>query len=132
MNADEIRSLLEEVFFEEEYEIGEQEYERRGQPLMRLYVKHYSERLKRHMPMIGIENNAIVDDVWQMTWALATQKYSMKIPNANARTFLMLAKEKLKDILTINRMSEKLLSDMREMDKNPDAILRDFKLNRLL
>jgi len=74
MNEDEIRSLLEEVFFEGEYEIGVQEYEKYKVPLSRFYVKHYSERLGRHMPMIVIENyiigTTIVEDVWQINWTL--------------------------------------------------------------
>jgi hypothetical protein len=144
MNADEIRSLLKEVFFE--YEISVQEYEKYKVPLSRFYVKHYSERLGRHMPMIVIENliigTIIVEDVWQMSWTLPKQNYCMNIPGTSAKrnpkdvgdpkAFLMLSKEKLNDILLINKLNEKLMSDMKEMDKNPAAIVRDFKLKNII
>jgi hypothetical protein len=144
MNADEIRSLLKEVFFE--YEISVQEYEKYKVPLSRFYVKHYSERLGRHMPMIVIENliigTIIVEDVWQMSWTLPKQNYCMNIPGTSTKrnpkdvgdpkAFLMLSKEKLNDILLINKLNEKLMSDMKEMDKNPAAIVRDFKLKNII
>jgi len=144
MNADEIRSLLKEVFFE--YEISVQEYEKYKVPLSRFYVKHYSERLGRHMPMIVIENliigTIIVEDVWQMSWTLPKQNYCMNIPGTSTKrnpkdvgdpkAFLMLSKEKLSDILLINKLNEKLMSDMKEMDKNPAAIVRDFKLKNII
>ncbi len=144
MNADEIRSLLKEVFFE--YEISVQEYEKYKVPLSRFYVKHYSERLGRHMPMIVIENliigTIIVEDVWQMSWTLPKQNYCMNIPGTSTKrnpkdvgdpkAFLMLSKEKLNDILLINKLNEKRMSDMKEMDKNPAAIVRDFKLKNII
>ena len=146
MNADEIKSLLEEVFFEEEYKIAGSEYIRYNMSLKRFYVKCYSDKLNGHFPMIVIENliigTTIVEDVWEMNWTLPKQNYHMNIPGTSTKrnpndvgdpkAFLMLSKEKLKDILLINRLNEKLMSDIKEMDKNPTAIVRDFKLKNIL
>jgi|688.fasta_scaffold90061_2 hypothetical protein len=146
MNADEIKSLLEEVFFEDEYKISNQEYERYRAQRMRFYVDVYSEKLNKHIPMLTIENfimgTTVIDDVWQMTWTLPTQNYYMTIPGTSfkrnpndvgdPKTFLMLSKEKLNDILLINRLTKKLMDDMREMDKEPMTIIREFKLKNIL
>ena len=146
MNADEIKSLLKEVFFEEEYKIAVGEYVKYNLSLKRFYLKCYSKKLNNHCSMIVIENlimgTSIVEDVWQITWTLPNQDYYMTIPGTSTKrnpndvgdpkTFLMLSKEKLNDILLINALNKKLMSDMNEMDKNPTKIVRDFKLNNIL
>lgn len=146
MNADEIKSLLKEVFFEEEYKIAVSEYVKYNLSLKRFYVKCYSEKLNNHFPMIVIENyiigTTIVEDVWQINWTLPKQNYYMNIPGTSTKrnpkdvgdpkAFLMLSKEKLNDILLINALNEKLMSDMNEMDRNPTKIVRDFKLKNIL
>ena len=146
MNADEIKSLLEEVFFEEEYKIAGSEYIRYNMSLKRFYVKCYSYKLNGHFSMIVIENliigTTIVEDVWEMNWTLPKQNYHMNIPGTSTKrnpndvgdpkAFLMLSKEKLNDILLINNLNEKLMSDINEMYKNPTAIVRDFKLKNIL
>jgi hypothetical protein len=146
MNADEIKSLLEEVFFEEEYKIAVSEYVKYNLSLKRFYVKCYSKKLNNHSTMIVIENyiigTTIVEDVWQINWSLPKQNYYMTIPGTSTKrnpndvgdpkSFLMLTKEKMNDILLINKLNEKLMSDMKEMDKNPTKIVRDFKLKNIL
>jgi hypothetical protein len=146
MNADEIKSLLEEVFFEDKYKIIESEYKRYNMSLKRFYVKCYSDKLNGHLSMIVIENliigTTIVEDVWEMNWTLPKQNYHMNIPGTSTKrnpndvgdpkAFLMLSKEKLNDILLINNLNEKLMSDINEMHKNPTAIVRDFKLKKIL
>ncbi len=146
MNADEIKSLLKEVFFEEEYKIAVSEYVKYNLSLKRFYVRRYSKKLNNHSTMIVIENyiigTTIVEDVWQINWTLPKQNYYMNIPGTSTKrnpkdvgdpkAFLMLSKEKLNDILLINALNEKLMSDMNEMDKNPTKIVRDFKLKNIL
>jgi hypothetical protein len=146
MTSDEIKSLLEEVFFEDEYEISEKEYEKYKQSLKRFYLKVYSEKLKHHTPMITIEKyvigNIILDDVWEMIWSLPHQSYYMNIPGTSTKrnpkdvgdpkAFLMMSKEKLKDILLINKLNSNLMSDMKNMKEDSTRVIRDFKLNNLV
>ena len=146
MNADELKSLLKEVFFEEEYKIGVSEYVKYNLSLKRFYVRRYSKKLNNHTTMIVIENliigTTIVEDVWQINWTLPKQNYYTNIPGTSTKrnpkdvgdpkSFLMLCKEKINDILLINTLNEKLMSDMKEMDENPTKIVRDFKLKNIL
>jgi len=146
MTSDEIKSLLEEVFFEDEYEISEKEYEKYEQSLKRFYLKVYSEKLKHHTPMINIQNyvigTTILDDVWEMIWSLPNQNYYMKIPGTSnkrnlkdvgdPKVFLMMSKEKLKDILLINKLNNNLMSDMKNMSEDSTRVIRDFKLKNLV
>ena len=151
MTSDEIKSLLQEVFFEDEYEVSEIEYEKYKEPLKRFYLKVYSEKLKRHTPMITIENyvigTTIVHDVWEMIWSLPNQNYYMNIPGTSLflgtstkrnpkdvgdpKAFLMMSKEKLKDILLINKLNNNLMSDMKNMKEDSTRLIRDYKLNNL-
>ena len=146
MNADEIKSLLEEVFFEEEYEIGEINYFKYHNPLKRFYIKCYSEKMKKRMTMLVVDNyiigTTIVEDVWQITWTLPKQNYYMNIPGTSTKrnprdvgdpkSFLMLSKEKLKDVILINEMNRRLMEDMGRMKDEPTTIVRDFKLKKIL
>jgi len=146
MNADEIKSLLEEVFFEEEYEIGEINYFKYDSPLKRFYIKCYSEKMKKRMTMLVVDNyiigTTIVEDVWQITWTLPKQNYYMNIPGTSTKrnprdvgdpkSFLMLSKEKLKDVILINEMNRRLMEDMGRMKDEPTTIVRDFKLKKIL
>ena len=98
------------------------------------------------MSMLLIDNyiigTTIVEDVWQITWTLPNQNYYMKIPGTSTKrnpkdvgdpkSFLMLSKQKLKDVILINEMNRRLMEDMRRMDKEPIEIVRDFKLNNIL
>jgi len=146
MTADEIKSLLEEVFFEDEYKIGESEYIRYNMNLSRLFVKCYSERLNGYYTKIIIENyimgTTIVEDMWEMKWSLPKQNYYMLIPGTSkkrnqndvgdTKSFLILSKEKLKDIILIEEMNRILIEDMGRMKDGPTEIIRDFKLNNIL
>ena len=145
MTSDEIKSLLQEVFFEDEYEVSEIEYEKYKEPLKRFYLKVYSEKLKHHTPMITIENyvigTTIVHDVWEMIWSLPHQNYYMKIPGTSTKrnskdvgdpkVFLMISKKKLKDILLINKLNSNLMSNMKSMNEDSMNAIRDFKINNL-
>lgn len=146
MNAYEIKSLFEEVFFEEEYEICDADYVKYAHSLKRIYVKCYSEKLNKHMTMLVVDNysigTTIVEDVWQITWTLPNQNYYMNIPGTSTKrnpkdvgdpkSFLMLSKQKLKDVLLINEMNRRLMEDMKRMDKEPIEIVRDFKIDKLI
>ena len=146
MKADEIKSLLEAVFFEDEYEIYDVDYVKYGHKLKRIFVKCYSERLNKHMAMLFVDNyiigTTIVEDVWQITWTLPNQNYYMNIPGTSTKrnpkdigdtkSFLMLSKQKLKDVILINKMNRRLMEDMRRMDNEPTEIVRDFKLKQIL
>ena len=146
MTADEIKSLLEVVFFEDEYEIYDVDYVKYGHKLKRIFVKCYSERLNKHMAMLFVDNyiigTTIVEDVWQITWTLPNQNYYMNIPGTSTKrnpkdigdtkSFLMLSKQKLKDVILINKMNRRLMEDMRRMDNEPTEIIRDFKLKQIL
>lgn len=138
MSADEIKGFLEEAFFEEEYRIKEEYYKKYGDDLKRFYIMCYSKKLKKHiMQMVTIQNyitgTAVHEDVWEMVWTLPTQNYYMNIPSEeDVKSFLMLSKEKVKEILLINEMNKNLLDDMVKMDRNPREIIRDFKLERIL
>jgi hypothetical protein len=138
MSADEIKGFLEEAFFEEEYRIKEECYKKYGDDLKRFYIMCYSKKLKRHITqMVTIQNyitgTAVHEDVWEMVWTLPTQNYYMNIPSEeDVKSFLMLSKEKVKEILLINEMNKNLLDDMVKMDRNPREIIRDFKLERIL
>jgi hypothetical protein len=119
MTSDEIKSLLEQVFFEDEYEVSEKEYEKYKERFKIFYLKVYSEKLNTHIPMITIKNytigTTIVNDVWQMIWSLPDQNYYMSIPGTSTKrnskdvgdtkSFLMISKERLKDILLINKLN---------------------------
>jgi hypothetical protein len=142
MTAEEIKNLLEEVFFEDKYKIVSGGYK----GLTKFYVKAYSEKLKKHTVYITIANysigSTVCNDVWEMMWTLPTQNYYMNIPGTSIKrnpkdigdpkAFLILSKEKLDDVLLISRLNNKLLSDMKEMDKNPIELIRDFKVNSIL
>jgi len=135
MSADEIKGFLEEAFFEEEYRIKEECHKKYGDDLKRFYIMCYSKKLKKHMSMVTIQNyitgTAVHEDVWEMVWTLPTQNYYMNIPSEeDVKSFLMLSKEKLKEILLINEMNKNLLDDMVKMNRNPREIIRDFKLER--
>ena len=146
MNSDEIKSLLHEVFFEDEYKISEEDYTKYDKPMKRFYIKCYDKRLRTHFTKIVIDNliigTTIVGDKWSMNWSLPTQNYSTMIPgtsiNRNSKdvgdtkVFLLISKEKLKDILIINDMNRTLLEDMERMYKNPIEIIREYKLKELL
>lgn len=146
MNADEMKSLLEEVFFEDEYRIAEKSYKKYDVEVICFNLKVYSEKLKRHMVEMVIENyiigTTICDDVWEMTWSLPKQNYYMKIPGTSTKrnpkdvgdpkAFLMLSKEKLKDILLMRMMNKNLMSDLKGMKENPMEMVRDFKLKKIL
>jgi hypothetical protein len=146
MNADEMKSLLEEVFFEDEYRIAEKNYKKYDVEVICFNLKVYSEKLKRHMIEMVIENyiigTTICDDVWEMTWSLPKQNYYMKIPGTSTKrnpkdvgdpkAFLMLSKEKLKDILSMRMMNKNLMSDLKGMKENPMEMVRDFKLKNIL
>ena len=146
MTADEIKSLLEAVFFEDEYEIYDVDYVKYGHKLKRIFVKCYSERLNNHMAMLVVDNyiigTTIVEDVWRITWTLPNQNYYMNIPGTSTKrnpkdigdtkSFLMLSKQKLKDVILINEMNRRLMEDMRRMDNEPTEIIRDFKLKQIL
>ncbi len=142
MTAEEIKNLLEEVFFEDKYKIVGSGYK----VLAKFYVKAYSEKLDKHTVYITIANYAIgstvYNDVWEMVWSLPTQNYYMNIPGTSIKrnpkdigdpkAFLMLSKEKLDDVLLIIELNNNLLSDMKEMGKNPIALIRDFKIERII
>lgn len=146
MNADEMKSLLEEVFFEDEYRIAEKNYKKYDVEVISFNLKVYSEKLKRHIIEMVIENyiigTTICDDVWEMTWSLPKQNYYMKIPGTSTKrnpkdvgdpkAFLMLSKEKLKDILLMRMMNKNLMSDLKGMKENPMEMVRDFKLKKIL
>ena len=96
--------------------------------------------------MITIEKyvigNLILDDVWEMIWSLPHQSYYMNIPGTSTKrnpkdvgdpkAFLMMSKEKLKDILLINKLNSNLMSDMKNMKEDSTRVIRDFKLNNLV
>lgn len=146
MNADEMKSLLEEVFFEDEYRIAEKSYKKYDVEVICFNLKVYSEKFKRHIVEMVIENyiigTTICDDVWEMTWSLPKQNYYMKIPGTSTKrnpkdvgdpkAFLMLSKEKLKDILLMRMMNKNLMSDLKGMKENPMEMVRDFKLKNIL
>lgn len=146
MNGDEIKSLLHEVFFEDEYKISEEDYKKYDTPMKRFYIKCYDNRLKSYFTKIVIDNliigTTIVGDKWSMRWSLPSQNYRMDIPGTSidrnpkdvgdSKAFLLLSKEKLKDILLINDMNRNLLEDIQRMDKHPIEIIREYKLKELL
>lgn len=145
MTSDEIKSLLEQVFFEDEYEVSEKEYEKYKERFKIFYLKVYSEKLNDHIPMITIKNHTIgttiVNDVWQMIWSLPDQNYYMSIPGTSTKrnskdvgdtkSFLMISKERLKDILLINKLNSNLMSNMKNMNEDSMNTIRDFKINNL-
>ena len=145
MTSDEIKSLLEQVFFEDEYEVSEKEYEKYKERFKIFYLKVYSEKLNTHIPMITIKNHTIgttiVNDVWQMIWSLPDQNYYMSIPGTSTKinskdvgdtkSFLMISKERLKDILLINKLNSNLMSNMKNMNEDSMNAIRDFKINNL-
>jgi hypothetical protein len=145
MTSDEIKSLLEQVFFEDEYEVSEKEYEKYKERFKIFYLKVYSEKLNTHIPMITIKNytigTTIVNDVWQMIWSLPDQNYYMSIPGTSTKrnskdvgdtkSFLMISKERLKDILLINKLNSNLMSNMKNMNEDSMNTIRDFKINNL-
>ena len=97
------------------------------------------------MVMIVIQNyiigTTICSDIWEMIWTLPNQNYYMKIPGTSIKRnpkdvgdpkgFLMLSKEKLKDILLINKLNSTLMDDMMEMKGNSVKMVRDNKLKKL-
>mgnify|MGYP000948753135 CR=1 FL=1 len=145
MNTNELRELLKEVFYEDEYKISETDYIKYDEELTRFNIKVYSKKMNKHMVMIVIQNYIIgttmCSDIWEMIWTLPNQNYYMKIPGTSikrnpkdvgdSKGFLMLSKEKLKDILLINRLNCELMNDMEEMKKNSMVIVRDYKLKEL-
>jgi hypothetical protein len=145
MNTNELRELLKEVFCEDEYMISETDYIKYDEELKRFNIKVYSEKMNKHMTIIVIQNYIIATtmckDVWEMIWSLPQQNYYMKIPGTSYKRnpkdigdpkgFLMLSKDKLKDIQLVNRLNFELMNDMEQMKKNPANLIRDIKLKEL-
>ena len=145
MNTNELRKLLKEVFYEDEYKISETDYIKYDEELTRFNIKVYSKKMNKHMVMIVIQNYIIgttmCSDIWEMIWTLPNQNYYMMIPGTSIKRnpkdigdpkgFLMLSKDKLKDIQLINRLNCELMNDMEEMKKNSMVIVRDYKLKEL-
>lgn len=145
MNTNELRELLKEVFCEDEYKISETDYIKYDEELTRFNIKVYSKKINKHMVMIVIQNyiigTTICSDIWEMIWTLPNQNYYMKIPGTSIKRnpkdvgdpkgFLMLSKEKLKDILLINKLNSTLMDDMMEMKENSLKMVRDNKLKEL-
>jgi hypothetical protein len=134
MNSDQLRYLLEEVFSEEKYFISFSEYKKYNEEFTRFNIKVYSEKMCKHMTMITIENyiigTTICKDVWQMNWSLPNQNYYMRIAG-DPKIFLMLTKERIDDILILNKLNNNLMLNIKEMDCNPITAIRNFKLNKL-
>jgi hypothetical protein len=145
MNTNELRELLKEVFYEDEYKISETDYIKYDEELTRFNIKVYSKKMNKHMVMIVIQNyiigTTICKDIWEMIWSLPNQNYYMKIPGTsikrnpkdvgNPKFFLMLSKDKINDILLINKLNNTLMDDMVQMDKNSLKMVRDYKLKKL-
>ena len=145
MNTNELRELLKEVFYEDEYKISETDYIKYDEELTRFNIKVYSKKMNKHMVMIVIQNyiigTTICKDIWEMIWSLPNQNYYMKIPGTsikrnpkdvgNPKFFLMLSKDKINDILLINKLNNTLMDDMVQMDKNSLKMVRDYKLKDL-
>ena len=147
MTIDNIKSILEEVFFESEYKILEEEYTKYSEKYKRLYLKVYSEKLNKHIDtLLKIEcyciGTTILDDVFEIAFTLPTQNYCMTIPGTSTernpkdigdpKTFLIMTKERIKDIILINDLDKKLWYNIVEMDKKPIETIRDFKLKNIL
>jgi len=135
MNTNDLRELLNEVFFEDKYKITETNHIKYNEELTRFNVKVYSKKMSKHMTMIVIENyiigTTICKDVWEINWSLPQQNYYMKIPGTDPKYFLMLSKDKINDILLINELNNNLINDMKEIDKNLMTMIRDYKLKKL-
>jgi len=145
MNTNELRELLKEVFYEDEYKISETDYIKYDEKLTRFNIKVYSKKMNKHMVMIVIQNyiigTTICKDIWEMIWSLPNQNYYMKIPGTSIKRnpkdvgdpkfFLMLSKDKINDILLINKLNNTLMDDMVQMDKNSLKMVRDYKLKDL-
>ena len=69
------------------------------------------------------------------------QNYYMSIPGTSTKrnskdvgdtkSFLMISKERLKDILLINKLNSNLMSNMKNMNEDSMNAIRDFKINNL-
>lgn len=149
MKSQEIKSLFEEVFFEDKWEISESTKNRYGKDCPFFYIKRQSDRLKSKIACCKLYNYAapgysnnfpvvtILDDVWE----LSLDDIIMIIPGTSTernpkdvgdpKVFVNLFKEKIEEYFKIKEMKDSFNNDISLMKNNPIKIIRDYKLNRL-
>ena len=144
MKSQEIKSLFEEVFFEDKWEIKEFTGRRLGKDCPFFHIKRQSDRLKRKIACCKLYNYAepgsvvtILDDVWE----LSLDDITMIIPGTSTernpkdvgdpKVFVNLFKEKIEEYFKIKEMEDSFNNDISLMKNNPVKIIRDYKLNKL-
>lgn len=142
MNGNEIKSLFEDVFFEDKYEISESTKIKYGNNLPIFYLKRYSDKIKRNIACLVIHNyiigTTIIDDVWEVVLDTDIQ---MVIPGTSinrnpkdvgdSKAFVYLLKEKIEEYFRIKEMKDNFNKDIQLMKKDPIKIIREFKLNKM-
>lgn len=143
MNGYEIKSLFEEVFFEDRYEIIESTKIKYGNVLPLFYLKRYSDRLKCKISCMVIHNyiigTTIVDDAWEI---ILENDITILIPGTSikrnpkdvgdTKAFVNLLKEKVEEYFRIKEIKDNFNKDIRLMKTDPIKIIRDYKLKNIL
>lgn len=148
MKKDEILSLFNDVFFEDEYSFSDKSEKLYNRTKHVIYLKRYSKKLDKHIAFITISNHIIgtiiCDDIWEIKIPLliGDGHITMKIPGTSSQrnpkdvgdcvSFLYLLKEKITEYFLIKDTQDKFYHDMNLMKNNPDRIVREFKINQLI
>ena len=139
MNSQEIKSLFEEVFFEDEWEIKESIISRYGNDWPIFYLKRQSDKLKSKVACCKIHNycigTTIIDDIWEL---VLDTDIRMIIPGTSidakvvdSKAFVSLFKEKVEEYFKIKEMKVDFNRDINLMKNDPNKIVREYKLNKL-
>ncbi len=129
MNNKEIKSLLEEIFFEDFWEIDTME--------SIIFIRKNSNKLNRKISFCKIHNGKYKRDdddidIWKLSFfPLGSDNITMDIPKLDMVGFLLLFKEKVKQSFEIQEMLNDFWSDIKLMQSDPSKILREHKLNKL-
>lgn len=148
MKKDEIVSLFNEVFFEDEYSISDKSEKIYGCTKHVIYLKRYSKKLDKHVASITISNyiigTLVCDDIWEIKIPLliGDGHFTMKIPGTSFKrnprdvgdyeSFVYLLKEKIIEYFIIKDMQDNFYKDISLMKNDTNRIVREFKINQLI
>lgn len=147
MKKDEIVSLFNEVFFEDEYSVSSEIHKMFNSKRNIIYLKRYSKNIEKHIAFITISNQVIgtiiCDDIWEIKIPLLNGKsIFINIPGTSFlrnpkdvgdyESFVYLLKEKIIEYFLIKDMQDKFYKDIFLMKNDPNKIVREFKINQLI
>jgi len=129
MNNKEIKSLLEEIFFEDFWEIDTIESIIFLRKINKLNRKISFCKIHKDQKFIPDDNDR---DIWKLSFfPLGTDNMTMDIPQLDTAGFLLLFKEKALQSFELQERLDDFWRDVKLMKSDPIKILREHKLNKL-